>query len=71
MQVIDRTAFGVSSTPSDQPASNTSASIKDRYAATGLAWWPVLLFLPARLVFSFLVQVLATGLAALGGSSHP
>ena len=50
---------------------NSPSSIKNRFAASGLSWWPVLLFLPARLVFSFLVQILATGLAALGGSSDP
>lgn len=51
--------------------SNTPASIKDRYVASGLSWWLVLLFLPTRLVFSFLVQVLVTALVALGGSSDP
>lgn len=50
---------------------NTPAIIRSRFAAAGLAWWPVLLFLPARLVFSFLVQALATGGVALRGSSDP
>jgi membrane protease YdiL (CAAX protease family) len=40
-------------------------------ATTGLSWWPVLLFLPARLVYSFLIQVLVTALVTLQGSSHP
>lgn len=49
---------------------NTPSSIKNFYAISGLAWWPVLLFLPARLVFAFIAQSLTAGIFALRGSAH-
>lgn len=39
--------------------------------ASRLSWSPVLLFLPARLVFAFVAQGIAAGLAALGGATDP
>ena len=48
---------------------NLPSTIDARYAASGLSWWPVLLFLPARLVFAFLAQALVAGLFALRGSA--
>ena len=50
---------------------NTTASINARYAASGLSWWPVLLFLPARLVFAFFAQGIIAALVALFGSTNP
>lgn len=50
---------------------NTAPSIKTRYDEAGLAWWPVLLFLPARLVFSFIAQGMAAALFALRGAATP
>lgn len=48
---------------------NATTSIKTRYASTGLSWWPVILFLPARLVFAFVAQGLVAGLFVAQGSS--
>lgn len=56
---------------SDPALVNTLGSIRTRYAALGLRWWPVVLFLPARLVFAFLAQALAAGLFALQGAANP
>jgi membrane protease YdiL (CAAX protease family) len=50
---------------------NLPQSIRARAAEGGLSWWPVLLFLPARLVFAFLAQALVAGLFALRGDSDP
>jgi membrane protease YdiL (CAAX protease family) len=57
---------------SDTPTGgkNTIASIKTFYAVSGLSWWPVILFLPARLVFAFISQSLTAGLFAFGGSTN-
>ena len=49
---------------------NTIASIKNLYSLSGLSWWPVILFLPARLIFAFISQALAAGLFAVGGSTN-
>ena len=51
--------------------SNTPSSINARYAASGLSWWPVLMFLPARLVFAFLAQGIVAALVAAFGSIDP
>jgi membrane protease YdiL (CAAX protease family) len=48
---------------------NTTTSIKTLYTLSGLSWWPVILFLPARLLFAFLSQSLTAGIFALGGSA--
>jgi len=48
---------------------NTPSSIAKRYTESKLAWWPVLLFLPARLVFAFVAQGLVAALFALRGSA--
>jgi uncharacterized protein len=53
-----------------QGTTNTAFSLNTRYAA-GLSWWPVLLFLPARLVFSFIAQAIAAAWFALQGSTAP
>jgi membrane protease YdiL (CAAX protease family) len=50
---------------------NFPTTIKARYRSTGLSWWPVLLFLPARLAFAFIAQGLVAGLFALRGSAGP
>jgi membrane protease YdiL (CAAX protease family) len=49
---------------------NTISSIENRYSLSGLSWWPVLLFLPARLVFAFIAQSLTAGWFALRGSAN-
>lgn len=49
---------------------NTIASIKNLYSLSGLSWWPVILFLPARLIFAFISQSLTAGLFAVGGSNN-
>ena len=49
---------------------NTTAAIRTLYSLSGLSWWPVILFLPARLVFAFLAQALTAGLFAIGGSTN-
>jgi len=49
---------------------NMTASIKTLYSESGLSWWPVILFLPARLIFAFLSQYLAAGLFAIRGSAN-
>ena len=48
---------------------NTTASIKTHYSLSGLSWWPVILFLPARLIFAFISQSLTAAIFALGGST--
>ena len=53
--------------PFDQ---NTIASIKTHYSASSLSWWPVILFLPARLVFAFISQSLTAGWFVLSGSAN-
>lgn len=50
-------------------AKNAPSSIAQRFAESRLAWWPVLLFLPARLVFAFVAQGLVATLFALRGSA--
>lgn len=52
-------------------APNTPSSIEARYASSQLSWWPVLLFLPARLIYSLLSQALTAGLFAILGSANP
>lgn len=49
---------------------NTTASIKTLYSQSGLSWWPVILFLPTRLIFAFLSQSLTAGIFAFGGSTN-
>jgi len=49
---------------------NTTASIKIIYSLSGLSWWPVILFLPARLIFAFLSQSLTAGMFTFGGSTN-
>ncbi len=48
---------------------NTPSAVAARYAESGLSWRPVLLFLPARLVFAWVAQGLVVGLLALRDSS--
>ena len=57
---------------SEEPTSakNALPSIETRYTEPGFSWWPVILFLPARLVFAFVAQGLAAGLFALQGVSN-
>src|SRR3990172_7555054 len=50
---------------------NTLSSICNRYARPGLSWWPVLLFLPARLVFAFVAQALVAAYMVFAGSTDP
>lgn len=47
---------------------NSTNSIRSRYSSTGLSWWPVLLFLPARLVFAFIAQAITAAFFAAQGS---
>ncbi len=49
---------------------NSVASIKNLYSVSRLSWWPVILFLPARLISAFISQSLTAGLFALRGSTH-
>lgn len=49
---------------------NTIASIENFYARSRLSWWPVILFLPARLVFAFFAQSLTAGWFAFRGSAN-
>jgi membrane protease YdiL (CAAX protease family) len=49
---------------------NAVAFIKNLYSAYRLSWWPVILFLPARLIFAFVSQSLTAGFFALNGSTH-
>lgn len=48
---------------------NTPASIRARLACSRLSWWPVLLFLPARLLFAFLTQGLTAAVFLLQGAT--
>lgn len=48
---------------------NSVSSIKARYSTSSLSWWPVILFLPSRLLFAFVAQGLVAGLFANRGSS--
>lgn len=48
---------------------NTPASIRARFAHSRLSWWPVLLFLPARLLFAFLAQGLTAAVFLLQGAT--
>lgn len=50
---------------------NTPSSVSTRFAVSGLSWWPVLLFLPARLFFSFLAQGVVAAIVAILGSIDP
>ena len=49
---------------------NSTESIRDRYSSARLSWWPVLLFLPARLVFALVAQAIAAGFFAVEGSDN-
>lgn len=51
--------------------SDSPSSISARYVASGLSWWPVLLVLPARLVFAFLAQGAVAAPVALLGAPDP
>jgi membrane protease YdiL (CAAX protease family) len=51
--------------------SNTPASIKARYATSRISWWPVLLFLPGRLIFSLIAQGVVAALFAFRGATNP
>ncbi len=55
----------------ESTAANTPAAIRTRFTARGLSWWPVVLFLPARMLFSFFAQGLFTALFAALGSAQP
>jgi hypothetical protein len=50
---------------------NLPESIELRYRTSRLSWWPVLLFLPARLVFAFAAQALVAGVLTLRGAGVP
>ena len=50
---------------------NSPSVIKHRYLEQALAWWPVVLFLPARLVFAFLAQGLTAALFLVLGAEGP
>jgi len=50
------------------PTKNLPTTLEAHYSAYRLSWWPVLLFLPARLVFAFVAQGFVAGLVALLGS---
>jgi membrane protease YdiL (CAAX protease family) len=54
-----------------KPGENTSAAIRARYRSGGLSWWPVLLFLPARLIYSLAGQGVVAVLFAMRGSLYP
>jgi membrane protease YdiL (CAAX protease family) len=62
------TATEVSTTALDP---NEPGAIADRYARLRLPWWPVLLFLPARTVLSYVSEAITAGVFWLGGSSAP
>ena len=47
---------------------NSPSAIASQYAQFRRAWWPVLLFLPGRLVFALVAQAIAAGVFALQGS---
>jgi len=49
----------------------SSSVIRARYTERQLSWWPVLAFLPARMVFSFASQGIATAFFYVGGSADP
>jgi hypothetical protein len=49
---------------------NSVSSIKNLYSDSRLSWWPVILFLPARLIFAFISQALTASVFALSGSTH-
>lgn len=50
---------------------NSPSTIRTQYQASDLSWLPVLVFLPTRLVYSFLAQSIFAGLFALGGAPIP
>ena len=50
---------------------NEPGPIVDRYRALRLSWWPVLLFLPARTVLSYVSEAIAACVFWLRGSSAP
>ncbi len=52
-------------------ANNAPSSISARYAASALSWWPVLVFLPARLFLAFLAQSVVAALVGLSGATDP
>lgn len=47
---------------------NSPSAIAIQYAENRRAWWPVLLFLPGRLVFAVVAQAIAAAVFALQGS---
>ena len=49
---------------------NALSSLEKLYSAPGLSWWPVIFFLPARLVFAFIAQALTSGIFAYRGSTN-
>ena len=50
---------------------NTPGAIRRSYSDSGLSWWPVILYLPARLIFAFLAQALTAALFLGLGSESP
>ena len=50
---------------------NETASVHRRYADLGLSWWPVLLFLPARTVLSYVSQAVTAGILWATGNPQP
>lgn len=50
---------------------NAASLIRARYAASNISWWPVLLLLPGRLVFSLIAQSVVAILFALRSSTNP
>lgn len=50
---------------------NAPSAIRHRYTELGLSWWPVIAFLPARMVFSFASQGIAAVFFAAVGSADP
>jgi len=49
---------------------NMISPLKIIYSEKGLSWWPVIFFLPARLVFAFIAQALTAGIFAYRGSAN-
>ena len=47
---------------------NSPSAIASQYSESRRTWWPVLLFLPARLVFAFVAQAIAASVSAIQGS---
>ncbi|MGY4543982.1 hypothetical protein ACVWY0_003925 [Arthrobacter sp. UYNi723] len=50
---------------------SSPAALRIQFSDRNLSWWPVLLFLPARALLSFLAQITTAGILWAAGDLTP